>query len=124
MLQSQVTQSLDVFEMCFLRAIRGVTRTDRLQNIKIREDIFTPKSIKEVIRHKRWFVHVYITSLGKHTNRILQDSRKEWWSDQVQQNKIIKHAREQGCASHYQNKVPLKMYGGNAICNKCVEFFF
>ena len=34
-----------------LWAIRGVTRADILQNIKIRKDIFTPEFITDVIRH-------------------------------------------------------------------------
>ena len=41
----------------------------------------------------------------------------------MQQNRIIKHKREQGRASHYQNKGQPKIYGGNAIWNKCLEFF-
>ena len=50
--------NLDVFEMRCLRAIRGVTKMDRLQNIKIREDTLTRESITDVIRHRRWFGHV------------------------------------------------------------------
>ena len=44
-----------------LRVIRGVTRADRLQNIKIREDTFTPESITDVVRYMRlrWFGHVW-----------------------------------------------------------------
>ena len=43
-----------------LRVIRGSTKADRLQNIKIREDTCTPESITNVIRHRRlrWFGHV------------------------------------------------------------------
>ena len=51
MLRSQEIQSLEVFEMRCLRAIRGVTRADR-HNIKIREDTFTPESITDVIRNR------------------------------------------------------------------------
>ena len=40
----------------------------------------------------------------------------------MQQNIIIKHNHEQGQASH-QNEGQLKIYGGNAIWNKCIEFF-
>ena len=43
-----------------LRAIICVNRADRLHNIKIREDTFTPESITDVISHRRlrWFAHV------------------------------------------------------------------
>ena len=60
MLQSQEIESLEVFEMRCLWATTGVTRVDRLQNIKIREDTFTPEFITDVIRHRRfrWFGHV------------------------------------------------------------------
>ena len=27
------------------------------------------------------------------------------------------------CRSHYQNEGPPEIYGGNAIWNKCVDFF-
>ena len=43
-------QSLEVFKMHCLQAIRGVTRADRLQNIKIREDTFTPESITDITK--------------------------------------------------------------------------
>ena len=60
-LRSHERQFLEVFEMRCLRAIKGVTRADRVQNIKIRENTFTPESITDVIRHRRrgWFGHVY-----------------------------------------------------------------
>ena len=45
MLQPQEIQSVEVLEMHCLQAIRGVTRADRLQNIEIREDTFTPEPI-------------------------------------------------------------------------------
>ena len=45
MVRSQKIKTLEVFEMRCLHSIRGVTRVDRLQNIKIREDTFTPESI-------------------------------------------------------------------------------
>ena len=38
-------------------------------------------------------------------------------SPEVQQNRIIKHNREQGRTSHYQNEGQPKIYGGNAIWN-------
>ena len=50
---SRGTQGTKVFDMRCLWAIRCVTRADRLQNIKIREDTFTPESITVVNRHKR-----------------------------------------------------------------------
>ena len=51
---------LEVFQMHCLRAIRGVTRADRLQHIKNKEDTFTHGSITDVIRHRvlRWIGHV------------------------------------------------------------------
>ena len=45
-------------------------------------------------------------------------------SSEAQQNIIIKHNREQGCASHYHNEGQPKLYGGNAVWNKYVEFFW
>ena len=42
----------------------------------------------------------------------------------MQQNRIIKLNCEQGCTSHYQNEGQPKIYGGNAIWNKCLEFFW
>ena len=45
-------------------------------------------------------------------------------SSEAQQNRIIKHNREQGRASHYQNEGKPKMYGGNAVWNKYVLSFF
>ena len=59
-LRSQEIQSLVVFKMSCLQAIRGITKVNRLQNIKIRENTFTPESITDVIRHKRlrWFGHI------------------------------------------------------------------
>ena len=41
------------FEMSCLQAIIGVTRANRLQNIKIRENTFTPEYITGVIKHRR-----------------------------------------------------------------------
>ena len=79
----QETQYLKVFEMHCLQAIRGVIRADGLQHIKVREDIFTPESITDVIRHKKnwWFGQVCrckdITTLGKHTNKTSKDTRRE-----------------------------------------------
>ena len=82
MLQPQEVQSLEVFEMRCLQAIRGVTRADRLQNIKLREDTFTNESTTDVIRHRRCGLGMFptrkeITSFSKHTNKILKDSITE-----------------------------------------------
>ena len=82
-LRSQEIQSLEVFEMCYLRVIRGVTRADTLRNIKIREYTFSAESIMDVIRHRRagglakFAVCKEITSLDKHINKISKDSRRE-----------------------------------------------
>ena len=66
-------------------AIRGVTRADRLQNIKIRKDTFTPESITDVIRHQRFeegglgilAICKEIPLLGKYTKKISKDSGRE-----------------------------------------------
>ena len=42
----------------------------------------------------------------------------------MQLNRIIKHSHETGTRkSHYQNDGQPKIYGANAIWNKCLEFF-
>ena len=80
--------------MRFLRAIIGVTRADRLQHIKIREDTFTPESIRDLIRHKglSWFGHVCRMQRYNIVRRAYkQDFRGQWkrgrplnkWSDQI-----------------------------------------
>ena len=57
-LRSQEIQSLEMFEMRCRRDIRGVTRADRVQNTKIREDIF-PLNLSHMSsdRRLRWFEH-------------------------------------------------------------------
>ena len=71
-----------------LWAIRGVIRTDRLQNIKIREDIFTLESIMEVIRQRRlrWFGHVCRVQRDNIVRQAGPPKRgRPWkrWSDQI-----------------------------------------
>ena len=45
--------------MHYLWAVKDVTRVDRLQTITISEDPFTPESITDVVRNRRWFGHVW-----------------------------------------------------------------
>ena len=56
-LRSQEIQSLEVFEMCCLQAIRRVTSADRLQNIKIREDTLNLSQMSPDTEDW-WFGHV------------------------------------------------------------------
>ena len=59
-------------------AIRGVTRTNLLQNIEIRENTSTPESIRDVIRRRLFQCFFFggghlcqeITSLVKHSSYI------------------------------------------------------
>ena len=67
-----------------LRAIRGVTRTDSLQDIKMRKDTVTTESITDVIRHRRlrWFgqgcsMPRKNTLLGKYTNKTSKDRGRQ-----------------------------------------------
>ena len=63
-----------------LRAVRDVTRADRLQNIKIREETFTPEYITYIQDTEDsdglciFVVCKEITSLGNRTNETTTDS--------------------------------------------------
>ena len=77
-----------------LRAIRGVAKADKLQNIKIREDTFTPESITDVIRHRRrrWFGRVCCMQRENIVRQVYKQDFKgqqkrgrplKRWSDQI-----------------------------------------
>ena len=87
-LRSQEIQSLEVFEMCCLQTIRGVTSADRLQNIKIREDTLNLSQMSPDTEDSgglgMFAVYKEITSLVKYTNKISKDNRREeHHSDQI-----------------------------------------
>ena len=82
------------FLRCAVCGLLGVTRADRLHTIKITEDTFTPESITDVIRHRRfrWFGHV---CWMRRNNIVMQASKHDFngprkrgrplkrWSDQI-----------------------------------------
>ena len=60
-----------MFEMCCQQAIRGCTRADRLQDSKIREDTFTPESIRYQHTHKTqvvWARLPYVKRLHRYAS--------------------------------------------------------
>ena len=58
-LTSKTKSRIQASEMKVLRLIRGVTRLDRMQNIKIREDLKTTAVLESQEKTKmRWYGHV------------------------------------------------------------------
>ena len=51
--------------------IRGVTRRDKLRNVKIREDLGVAPLMDFVERRLQWFGHVKRTTANKYPNKYL-----------------------------------------------------
>ena len=93
-LTTKEENKLNVFEMRRLRSILGISRRDRIRNVKIRRMTQSEKTIVEVIKTKRlkWFGHV----CRKQTTSLVYQSYKQVfpqkrpkgrspkrWSDQI-----------------------------------------
>ena len=91
------TRKLESFEMRCLRTILGVSRRDRIPNIKIREDLKITQTITQYIKEKRvrWFGHIarrpsgnYVAEAfkGTFTSKRLKGRPPKRWTDQIRED--------------------------------------
>ena len=91
------TRKLESFEMRCLRTVLGVSRRDRIPNVKIREELAIHQTITQFIKEKRlrWFGHVvrrpggnYVLEAFKGTfdNTRHKGRPPKRWADQIRED--------------------------------------